>query len=61
MIDYLAQSRGENNECSWSLMTSWSPRGRQVVALQNIFVLGFALVERIVFSANGRNFKHVAH
>lgn len=60
MCAHLVEPRGHDEESGGGLMSSRCRRGRQVVALQNILVLRFALVEIVVLSPDAGHLEHVA-
>lgn len=57
---HLVEPRGHDEERRGGLVSSRCGRGRQVVALQDILVLGLALVEVVVLPADRGDLKDVA-
>lgn len=60
MIEHLVEPWGHDEESRRGLMSPRRGWGRQVVALQDILVLGLALVELVVFSSDAGHLEHVA-
>lgn len=57
--EHLVEPRGHDEERRRGLVSSRGGRGRQVVALQDVLILGLALVELVVLPSDSGHLKHV--
>lgn len=57
--EHLVEPGGHDEEGCRGLVSSRRGRGGQVVALQDVLILGLALVELVVLPSNSGHLKHV--